>query len=178
MPREIVLPDAEPEFEWILGRAVQKMSPKRRHALLQGELLMRLSAWARGHGEVGPEWRFRLEPPGEDIRPLVPDIAYLSYQRMGDASDDDLEAPRMAPNIAVEIRSAGERQAHLDHKTLVYLTSGTDAVLIVDPLAKTIDVFDRTGSVHFAIGDSFAHPALPGLSFTLAEVFAVLHRPR
>ena len=32
---EIVLPDTEPETEWILGRPVQKMSPFRDHARLQ-----------------------------------------------------------------------------------------------------------------------------------------------
>ena len=35
---------------------------------------MLLRLWADGRGEVGTEWCFRLEPPGEDIRPLVPDV--------------------------------------------------------------------------------------------------------
>ncbi len=32
---EIVLPETKPETEWILGRAVRKVSPFRTHALLQ-----------------------------------------------------------------------------------------------------------------------------------------------
>jgi len=55
MAREITVPEAKPAFEWILGRAVQKVSPKRRHSLLQSELLARMSAWAKGRGEVGPK---------------------------------------------------------------------------------------------------------------------------
>jgi hypothetical protein len=72
---EIVLPETEPETEWILGRAVQKVSPFRTHARLQLTLGAALLAWAEGRGEVGSEWRFRVAPPGEVRRPLVPDVA-------------------------------------------------------------------------------------------------------
>ena len=61
--REIVLPEAKPALEWIGGRAVQKVSPKRRHAILQLSIGGALKAWARGRGEAGSEWRFRLAPP-------------------------------------------------------------------------------------------------------------------
>ena len=63
MQREIVLPETKPALEWILGRAVQKVSPKRRHSLLQVWWSTRLTDWARGRGEVGSEWRFRIAPP-------------------------------------------------------------------------------------------------------------------
>lgn len=62
---EIVLPQTEPEMEWVSGRALQKVSPQRTHARLQGALTVRLDTWAQGRGEVGPEWRFRIAPPGE-----------------------------------------------------------------------------------------------------------------
>jgi Uma2 family endonuclease len=178
MPREMVVPEGKPAYEWILGRPVQKVSPRRRHALLQATFVLLFSTWAKGRGEIGTEWRFRLEPPGEDIRPLVPDVAFLSYDRMGDRSDADLEAPLLAPNAAVEVRSPDDRQAHIDHKIDVYLAAGTDVVILVDPLARTIDAVDRTGRSRFQEGDVFAHAALPGLTFAIDDAFAVLDRPR
>jgi Uma2 family endonuclease len=178
MQREIILPETKPALEWILGRAVQKVSPKRRHALLQGELQHRLTTWARGRGEVGPEWRFRIAPPGEEIRPLVPDVAYLSYERMADASDDDLEAPLVPPNAAFEVRSADDRQAHIDHKIDVYLAAGTEAVFIVDPIEHTILACDRLGRRTFVHEETLTHPALPGFRLPLSELFDVLRRPR
>jgi Uma2 family endonuclease len=178
MAREMVVPEAKPAYEWILGRPVQKVSPKRRHSLLQAEFVMRLRPWADGQGEIGTEWRFRLEPPGEDIRPLVPDVAYLSYERMGERTDAELEAPLLAPNAAIEIRSPDDRQLHIDHKIEVYLAAGTDVVILVDPLARTIDAYDRHGSAHFSESDAFAHRALPGFTFDCVDVFAVLNRPR
>jgi hypothetical protein len=60
------------------------------------------------------------------VRPLVPDVAYLSYVRMGDATDDELEAPTVPPNVVVEVRSPEDRQARIDHKIGVYLAAGAD----------------------------------------------------
>lgn len=178
MPREMVVPEGKPAYEWILGRPVQKVSPKRRHSLLQAKFVMLLHPWAAGRGEIGTEWRFRLEPPGEDIRPLVPDVAYLSYERMGERTDNDLETPLLAPNVAVEIRSPDDRQLHIDHKIEVYLAAGTDAVILVDPLDRTIETFDRFEHAMFREGERFSHRALPGLNFAVSDAFAILNRPR
>lgn len=178
MPREMVVPEGKPAYEWILGRPVQKVSPRRRHALLQTFFAVAFNAWAKGRGEIGTEWRFRLEPPGEDIRPLVPDVAFLSYERMGERTDAELEAPLLAPNAAVEVRSPDDRQAHIDHKLDVYLAAGTDVVILADPLSRTIDAVDRNRRVRFTASEVFAHPALPGLTFAVADAFAVLDRPR
>ncbi len=178
MAREMVVPEGKPAFEWILGQPVQKVSPKRRHSLLQTHFAVALSAWAKGRGEIGTEWRFRLEPPGEDIRPFVPDVAYLSYERMGDRTDNELEAPLLAPDAAVEIRSPDDRQHHIDHKIDVYLAAGTDVVVLVDPLARTIETFDRDEHRVLNEDDIFEHGALPGFIFTVASAFAVLNRPR
>jgi Uma2 family endonuclease len=178
MLREITVPEAKPAFEWILGRAVQKVSPKRRHSLLQRELLLRVGDWARGRGEVGAEWRFRLKPRGEAIRPLVPDVAYVSYEREAGYSDDALESPLLAPDVALEVRSPDDRQERIEHKISVYLACGTQAVIVVDPDARRIDAYDVNGTKSYVENARFTHPALPGLTFTLTELFAILERPR
>jgi len=178
METEIILPELKPELEWINGRAIQKVSPARPHALLQLALGTMLRAWAEDRGEVGTEWRFRLQPPGEPIRPLVPDVAYLSYARMGDADDAALASPLMAPDVAVEIRSPDDRETDLEHKIGVYLACGCEAIVVVDPDSRSIDVFDRSGALSFVGGDVMTHPALPGFTLRLPDLFAVLERPR
>src|SRR5271165_50987 len=64
-----------------MGRPLQKMSPRERHSRAQTNFVAALGTWAdeTGSGRVGTEWDFRIAPPGEPRRPLVPDIAYLSY---------------------------------------------------------------------------------------------------
>jgi Uma2 family endonuclease len=176
MPRiiqpEIVLPETKPETEWLCGRAVQKVSPRRKHAVLQLWLGERLRAWSRGRGQVGSEWRFRVAPPGEAIRPLVPDLSFLAYERMPDATESDWDTPLIPPNAAVDIRSPGDRSADLEDKIATLLRAGTHVVIVVDPGTRTVTTTDRASQRTFSLPDTFEHAALPGFHFSLAEMFA------
>jgi Uma2 family endonuclease len=175
---EIVLPITKPETEWILGRAVRKVSPFRTHALLQGRLVALLARWAEGRGEVGTEWRFRIAPAGEIRRPLVPDVSYVSYERLRDLEGYDLELPPFAPDVAVEILSPGWRRAHLEHKIGVYLAGGSQLVIVVDPAAREARLHDARGERAVRGDEAIEHAALPGFSLALPALFAVLERPR
>jgi Uma2 family endonuclease len=178
MACEIVLPTTEPETEWLLGEAVQKVSPFRDHARLQGALTSALLAWAEGRGEVGPEWRFRLAPPGEVRRPLVPDIAYVSNDRLAALSDEDLQAPPIAPDVAVEILSRDDQPRHVAHKIAVYLAAGSTLVVIVQPADRTVTLHDAHGARVLRGDDLIAHDALPGFSLAVGSLFAALERYR
>jgi Uma2 family endonuclease len=169
---EIVVPETKPETEWLRGRPVQKVSPKRKHGELQLWLGSRMREWARGRGRVASEWRFRIAPPGEVIRPLVPDLSYLSYHRMRGASTADWDTPLTAPDAAVEIRSPGDRRADLDDKIATLLRAGALVVVVVDPQTRTVTAYDPTTERTFTDGETFAHPALPGFSVSIAEMFA------
>jgi Uma2 family endonuclease len=118
---EITLPETKPETEWVRGRPLQKVSPQRTHSRLQAAMTARLDRWATGRGEVGLEWRFRVEPPGEIRRPLVPDVAYVSNERLQPLTDEEIETPPLAPDVAVETLSRGDRRADVDEKIAVYL---------------------------------------------------------
>ena len=128
---EIVLPETKPETEWVRGRALQKVSPTYDHAALQTLLATALRAWADddAHGRVGTEWRFRVAPPGEVVRPLVPDVGYLSYAALAaDAPRDTVQVPLMAPTVAIEILSPDDRRADVGGTRLrPTLAAGTGA---------------------------------------------------
>jgi Uma2 family endonuclease len=173
---EIVLPETKPETEWVRGRPLQKVSPRRTHARLQGALTMRLDRWAVGRGEVGPEWRFRVAPPGEVRRPLVPDVAYVSNERLGMLSDEDLEIPPLAPDVAVEVLSPDDRRVDVDDKIDVYLRAGSSLVIVVDPRARMVELHDGAKTVLLDETRAIEHRALPEFSYPVRELFAVLHR--
>jgi len=170
---EIVLPETKPETEWIRGRALQKVSPTYSHAALQTELAGALRAWAIGvHGRVGTEWRFRVAPPGQIVRPLVPDVGYLSYASLArDASPEDVAVPIGAPTVAIEVSSPGDRPRDVDHKIATYLAAGTAAVLVVDPIATAIIVHDRDGIRTIHPGDVLEHRALPDFTLDVTTLF-------
>jgi Uma2 family endonuclease len=175
---EIVLPVTKPETEWILGRAVRKVSPFRTHARLQCEFGITLAAWAESRGEVGLQWRFRIAPPGEIRRPLAPDVSYVSNERLRDLEGHDLEAPPFAPDVAVEILSPGWRRSHVEHKIGVCLAGGSALVIVVDPSAREARLYDASGERLVRANEEIEHPALPGFSLGLPALFAALERPR
>jgi Uma2 family endonuclease len=174
IPREIVLPETQPETEWLRGRPVQKVSPLRDHGRLQSWWTRNLGDWATDRGEVSPEWRFRVAPPGEPIRPLVPDVSYLSYERIGDLTREELQAPLVPPNAAIEICSPGQNRRDLDDKVATLLRAGTDVVIVVDWRTRAVTAIDRVAARTFADGETFRHDALPGFTFPVSEMFAVL----
>src|SRR5579863_4587910 len=102
---DIILPDdVKPALEWVNNRILQKVSPERKHAIPQGRFCAALDAWStqNGSGTAGPEWRFLLRPDGEIGRTLVPDVAYLSYDRMPLTDQESIALPDIAPDVVVE----------------------------------------------------------------------------
>jgi Uma2 family endonuclease len=171
---EIVLPETKPETEWVRGRALRKVSPTYLHGAVQLELGSMLRAWAVcGHGRVSSEWRFRIAPPGKLVRPLVPDLAYLSYEALAeDAPEDVVAAPVGSPTVAIEILSPDDRSADVDDKVATYLAAGTAAVVIVDPHAETIAIHDAAQTRLLRRGDVLRHAALPEFELDIATLFA------
>ena len=175
---EITLPDTKPETEWVRGRPLRKMSPLRDHARLQLVLAAALDAWARGRGEVGTEWRFRITPPGQVTRPLVPDIAYVSAARLRGLTGRDLQLPRLAPDVVVEILCAADERIDIDHKVTIYLHAGSSLVVLVDALQKAVELHDPYTAERRTEPEAIEHPALPGFSYSIAKLFSVLEPPR
>ncbi|HTW86026.1 MAG TPA: Uma2 family endonuclease [Candidatus Sulfotelmatobacter sp.] len=175
---EIVLPETKPETEWVRGRALQKVSPTYDHARLQSLLVIALTAWADAgdRGRVGTEWRFRVAPPGEVIRPLVPDVGYLSYDDLAaDAPHDAVQVPLAPPTVAVEVLSPDDRRPDVEDKIATYLAAGTRAVIVVDPSQQSIIVRDGATAV-LREGDTLRHPSLPGFTLDVGALFARARR--
>ena len=175
VPAEIVLPITKPETEWVRGRALQKMSPTRDHSRVQGAFLIAIEQWmkASGHaGEVGPEWRFRLAPPGEARRPLVPDVSYVAADVLRGRSHAEIHAPEFPPTVAVEVLSPGDDRRDVAAKVAAYLGSGVRLVLVLDPRRRTAIAYDVEATRHFHSSETFEHPALPGFTLELTSFFA------
>jgi len=170
---EIVLPDNfKPALEWVNNRILQKVSPTPRHAHAQFRFASALGSWteAKNCGFVGPEVRFQVQPPGEIARTLVPDVAYISFER---ASSEELEhasAVSAAPDVVVEIRSPDDRQADIEDKVRVYLSAGTRVVFLVDPVKKSVVAVDAHDVRDLSRG-KITHEALPGFELEAEALF-------
>lgn len=171
--REIILPEAKPALEWVNGRILQKASPQRKHALAQTEFAAALLGWARatGAGDVGTEWEFRVQPPGEERRPLVPDVAFLSFDRIPYEDEAAADIPNVAPNAVVEILSPGDRTRDVEAKVRVYLLAGAEVIFLVDTMRTCVIVVDARGRRTLSAADVVEHAALPGFSLAAKRLF-------
>lgn len=176
MLHEIVLPATKPETEWVRGRALQKMSPQRDHSRLQGMLNSALMQWAEGRGEVGPEWRFRVAPPSEMRRPLVPDVAYVSNERLRPLSYEELQVPPLSPDVAVETLSPNDRRIDIDDKISTYLRAGSSLVIVVDADKRIVKLHDGSTTALLGESDAIEHASLPGFRYSVADLFGALRR--
>ncbi len=141
IPRWLEPPDDDkPYVEFVHGRRERKMSPKRTHGLLQGRIYRTLDDWAAGRGEVMTELRCFFVHSDGSPSSLVPDVAYMSFERMSrDQAEDARERPRIAPDIAVEIWSPGDRRRKIEEKIALYLENGCRLAILVHPKHRTLE---------------------------------------
>lgn len=169
--------DEKPEFEFLDGAAYGKMSPQRTHSHFQAAFILIITRCANGRGMVGPEWRFW--PDGRPGRAsLLPDVAFISYDRLRCLTDADAEEPPFSPDIAVEVRSPSTRTRFLHKKIARYLATGAVLVLDMNPLTRILTAHSATQVRTYESGARFAHAALPWLTFEMDELFAGLEIPR
>ena len=172
-PMEI--PDTVPATELIDDRLVQKVSPKLRHQELELRWTHALRAWGGEGARAIHEWRHEFRAPGHSFASLVPDVAYLSAESSDALEPAALEAPPRAPEIAVEILSAGESERYLAWKVGAYLAAGTRVVFVVDPPNMTVIAHARGSVERFGPGDTIRHETMPGFSYAIDAMFAGLY---
>jgi Uma2 family endonuclease len=171
--REITVPVTKPATEWVNGRALQKVSPQEEHGRAQRRVAAALGAWAdeTASGRVSTEWEFRITPPHEATRPLVPDVAFLSYDSLSYEQHDAAQIPYMAPDVAVEVLSPNDQRPDVDERIRVYLAAGSELVLLVDPATRTFVAHDAHGVRSLSADQTFTHGMLPGFAIRVGSVF-------
>ena len=151
--------DSKPEIEYLAGCAVPKVSPKRRHGIVQGRMWAILRTLSQGRGDVATEWRChpQLGPPNERLRAL--------------ASDDEREEPPFAPDVAIEIRSPSDAVHDIEWKMRTYLEFGATVALDVLPFERTIRAFVHDEVLTFTETQLFHVDVLPWFAFPVQALF-------
>ncbi len=165
------IPEVKPAIESICGLWVRKVSPKRRHAILQYRISHILTEALGDLGEVGSEWRWAILPPDQKPSSLVPDVAYVSFERLPLDLGETREAAAIAPDIAVEILSPGDNRKFLRSKIDIYLRNGSLAVIVVDPIGRRIIVHEASGARMFEGEQTATIERYPQLQIELTKLF-------
>lgn len=166
-------PEIDDGFEFVDGEVIAKVSPKYKHSSLQLRLLLALNQWCEsfGCGRVLPEWAVILQRREQDWVP-VPDLTYVSYERLSADWDKDEPCP-VIPELVIEIISPGQSFGEMTQKATDYLIAGVNRVWVADNQAQSITSFGANEFPQtFWINDTISDELLPGLILPVADLFA------
>jgi len=169
-------PEDKPALEYERGVVTQKMAAMGRHSRLQVALCIRFESHgyprqiARAFSDARVTW------PKEEAS-YVPDvIAYLRERVPADADGEVLDHLLIPPDVAVESASLGQGLDKQMGRCRWYVEHGVPISLLIHPGQRAIWTF-RSGAETGPLQDADVidlADALPGLSFTVAELFGAL----
>ncbi len=132
--------------EIIEGELVTSPRPASRHAFASSVVLSDLMGQFHGPGAPGRlgGWWILYEPElhlGADV--IVPDLAGWRHERMPVVPD--VAAFEQAPDWICEVLSASTAQIDRGRKMRIYAREEVGHLWLVDPLARTLEVYRREG---------------------------------
>lgn len=145
------LPDEKPALEFEDGMVSQKVSPKGKHSVLQGEFTERINRHTvrQRLAMAFPELRASFSG-----RSYVPDVAVYLWDRIPLESDGNIANDFVEPpDIAVEIVSPEQSVNALIRKCFWYIEHGVKIAVLVDPYDKSVIVFRPEHSPDILSGD-------------------------
>jgi len=158
-------------FEVIDGVLVEKVMGAY-EAILAGILVTWINNFLAEH-PTGVAWgadgMLRIQP----AKMRIPDVCYVGWDRFPGRKLLSDRVYRVAPDLAVEILSAGNTQAEMEKKLAEYFEAGVRLVWYIDPRLRQAYVYtavdnQETSSENDTIDGG---QVLPGFEFRLADLF-------
>ncbi len=165
--------DSGKKSELIEGDLFMSPSPTRFHQDILGRLFGPI--WA--HLQVNPIGKVYTSPFDvtlTDLNVYQPDLCFFSKSRYTSLTDHGADG---APDLVVEILSPGSAKHDLGVKKEIYTRTGVEEFWCVDPVKRTITVFQLSDSsttprATLGVGKTLTTPLLPGLKIKVRDVFA------
>ncbi len=167
----LALPDDGKRYEIIDGALFEMTGPNRLHAQALMNLILWLGPIVRGLGGAIFAAPFDVFFPGAD--PVEPDLLVMLPGGGAVVSDRGVEG---APDLVVEVISPSHRSHDTLTKRALYGRGGVREYWIVDPAARTLEIFtldrDALHSIRVWSDDETAASPLLDRGIPLFEVFA------
>lgn len=153
-------------YELDEGVPIVTASPTLRHSLVSFRMGRLLDAFVEKHklGIVTGEIDFRLSANTV----LNPDVAFVAKNRLR-GFDPDRSPVQGAPTLAVEVISPGNQPQRTLKKVGQYLAAATEAVWLIYPKLRVVDIHEREGVRRVAERDAFRESRLfSNIEFSLS----------
>jgi Uma2 family endonuclease len=141
-------------------------------ALLASWLLYHVWAFLDQHDlgiALGADGMLRLKP--KLVR--IPDISFISWDRLPSRELPDQPIARLVPDLAVEVLSKGNTKGEMERKLHEYFDAGVSLVWFVQPKTCTVDVYTTPTKVRRLRRDQTLEggEVLPGFTLPLQKLF-------
>lgn len=119
---------------------------------------------------LGPDGLLRIRP--RQVR--VPDVSFISWERLGSRRLSEHPILPVAPDLAVEVLSSANTDAEMDRKLREYFASGVRLVWYIDPETRTANSYTGVDQCDVIAEDGRlrGEPVLPGFELALPRLFA------
>jgi Uma2 family endonuclease len=172
---ELLATDEWKRYEIIDGELFVTRAPHWRHQRTIGNIYLELEIWSRS-SELGEP----ITTPGiiyTDADNVIPDIVWISRERLGQLLDDEGHL-RGAPELIVEVLSPGTTNERRDReaKLKLYSSTGVQEYWIANWQLQQLEVYRRETAQLKLIAtlladDEITSPLLPGFRVQVQRFF-------
>ena len=162
------MPDDGNRHELVKGELLTMTPPKHEHARVTAKLIMLLGIYVENHdlGQVWADSGFQLEWGPDTV--IAPDLSFTAKDRLTNPSGY-VYGP---PDLAVEVRSPGDRRGKVERKSTMWLDFGIRSLWLVNPLKRTVEVFHADGQRWlFHESDEIVDDTVPGFRVPVSKIF-------
>ena len=163
------LDDDSHRHELVKGELLTMSLPKHLHARVCAKLIMILGTYVEANhlGEVWADSGFKLESNPDTV--IGPDLSFTAKHRLTSLPTGYVPGP---PDLAVEVRSPGDRRGKVERKSTMWLDFGISSLWLVNPLKRTVEVFHADGQRWlFHEHDELVDDTVPGFRVPVSRIF-------
>jgi Uma2 family endonuclease len=167
-----LLPDDRNRYEILDGELNVTPWPTTKHQTVSVNLLGLLHRYAREHG-VGKLFSAPIDVILGESSIVQPDLIFISQERTEIITEKNVQG---APDLIIEILSPNTAKVGRLTKMQLYLRHGIKHYWLVDPDAKTLEVYKLESGRYHVVGgfekdDTFKPELFPGLEIKLSEIW-------
>ncbi len=167
------LPNDGRRYQIVEGDVSATPAPASSHQRISANLEMIIRQHVKKN-RLGAVYDAPIDVILDDHNILQPDILFVRKDRLGIVNERGVEA---GPDLVVEILSPSTRRLDRTDKMRIYARHGVAEYWLVDPQARTLEVFALVEGVYLlraALTEPEVHRSdlLGGLEIPLSEVFA------
>lgn len=170
--RYCLLPEDGFQHEVLDGYLVMTPAPTPKHQEVVMQLATLLNEYAKSR-LLGKVYVSPIDVLLDPHMVLQPDVLFIRAERLHIVGPEAIEG---APDLAVEVVSRSTLIKDRVRKLAIYSEYGVQEYWIVDPAARTVELYTRMGdalklAATLGSDDTFSSPLLAGLQIPISRIF-------